>query len=70
MLPMARKKNDTTLKVVSVFDGEQTAQDVFIGLIADRYRIAKTQDTLAKQSRADYNDDEVPELRNLSGLAG
>lgn len=40
---MARKKNDTTLKVVSVFDGEQTAQDVFIGLIADQYRIAKSQ---------------------------
>ena len=67
---MARKKNDTTLKVVSVYDGDQAAQDVFIGLIADRYRIAKTQETLAKQSKTDYNDDEVPELRNLSGLAG
>lgn len=67
---MARKKNDTTLKVVSVFDGEQTAQDVFIGLIADQYLIAKSQDTLAEKSKTDYNDDEVPELRNLSGLAG
>lgn len=67
---MAKKNTDTTMKVVSVFDGEQTAQDVFIGLIADHYRIAKAQESLAKTSKADYNDDEVPELRNLSGLAG
>ena len=67
---MAKKNAETTEKVISVYDGDQTAQDVFIGLIADRYRIAKTQETLAKQSKTDCNNDEVPELRNLSGLAG
>ena len=67
---MARKRTDTNLKVISVFDGEQAAQDVFIGLIADKYRVAKTQESLAKTNNADYTEDEVPELRNLSGLAG
>lgn len=67
---MARKRTDTTMKVISVFDGEQTAQDVFIGLIADKYRIAKTQESLAETIKIDYTEDEVPELRNLSGLAG
>ena len=67
---MARKAMETTLKVISVYDGDQAAQDVFVGLIADHYRVAKTQDVLAKTSRDDYTEDEVPELRNLSGLAG
>ena len=67
---MARKRTDTTMKVISVFEGEQAAQDVFIGLIADKYRVAKTQESLAKTNNADYTEDEVPELRNLSGLAG
>lgn len=67
---MARKRTDTNLKVISVFDGEQAAQDVFIGLIADKYRVAKTQESLAKTNNTDYTEDEVPELRNLSGLAG
>ena len=67
---MARKNTDTTMKVISVFDGEQAAQDVFIGLIADKYRVAKTQESLANPLKTDYTEDEVPELRNLSGLAG
>ena len=67
---MARKNTETTVKVISVYDGDQAAQDVFVGLIADHYRIAKTQESLAKPSNNVYNDDEVPELRNLSGLAG
>ena len=67
---MARKRTDATMKVISVFDGEQTAQDVFIGLIADKYRVAKAQESLAKTIRTDYTEDEGPELRNLSGLAG
>ena len=67
---MARKRTDTTMKVIRVFDGEKAAQDVFVGLIADKYRIAKTQESLAKTIRTDYTEDEVPELRNLSGLAG
>jgi len=67
---MARKRTDTNLKVISVFDGEQAAQDVFIGLIADKYRVAKTQESLAKTNNTGYTEDEVPELRNLSGLAG
>ena len=67
---MARKNTESTMKVVRVFEGEKTAQDVFIGLIADRYRIAKTQETLAKPIKTNYTDTEVPELRNLSGLAG
>ncbi len=67
---MARKNTETTVKVISVYDGDQAAQDVFVGLIADRYRIAKTQDSLAKPIKCDYNKDEIPELRNLSGLAG
>ena len=67
---MARRNTKPTMKVISVFDGKQTAQDVFIGLIADRYRIAKTQESLAKTDSTDYTVDEVPELRNLSGLAG
>ncbi len=69
-LLMARKNSKTTMQVISVFDGKQAAQDVFIGLIADRYRAAKTQESLADQFKADYTEDEVPELRNLSGLAG
>lgn len=67
---MARKRTDTTMKVIRVFDGEKAAQDVFVGLIADKYRIAKTQESLAKPIKTDYTEDEVPELRNLSGLAG
>ena len=67
---MARKNTETTVKVISVYDGDQAAQDVFVGLIADRYRIAKSQDSLAKTNNTDYTEDEVPELRNLSGLAG
>ena len=67
---MARKNTDTTMKVISVLDGDQAAQDVFIGLIADKYRVAKTQESLANTLKTDYTEDEVPELRNLSGLAG
>lgn len=67
---MARKRTDTTMKVIRVFDGEKAAQDVFVGLIADKYRIAKTQESLAEPIKTDYTDTEVPELRNLSGLAG
>ena len=67
---MEWQKSDTTMKVICVFDGEKAAQDVFVGLIADRYRIAKTQESLAKPIKTDYTDTEVPELRNLSGLAG
>ena len=67
---MARRNTKTTMKVISVFDGKQTAQDVFIGLIADRYLAAKTQESLADPFKDDYTEDEVPELRNLSGLAG
>lgn len=67
---MARKNTETTVKVISVYDGDQAAKDVFVGLIADHYHIAKSQDSLAKPIRTSYNDDEVPELRNLSGLAG
>jgi hypothetical protein len=68
-LPMAKKKTDTTMEVISVFDGEQIAQDVFIGLIADKYRVEKTQESLAKINNTGYTECEVPELRNLSGLA-
>ena len=67
---MARRNTETTLKVVRVYDGDQAAQDVFISLIADKYRIAKTQESLAETDIVDYTEDEVPELRNLSGLAG
>lgn len=59
---MARKRTDTTMKVIRVFDGEKAARDVFVGLIADKYRIAKTQESLAKPIKTDYTDTEVPEL--------
>ena len=58
---MARKAQETAVVVTSVFDGSQSARDVFIGLIADRLRSAKKQVTLEKQGNMDYTEDGDPD---------
>lgn len=67
-------KNKTNIKVTAVYDGELDATDVFVGLIAQKYRgrgarnISK--EYLAKRQGIGYNDGEVQKSQEPSGLCG
>ncbi len=63
-------KNRTEIHVTTVFDGELDAADVFVSLIAQKYKQNDRKKNLAKTQEMRYNKDEVPSDRVPSGLCG
>ena len=63
-------KNKTEIHVISVFDGELDATDVFVSLIAQRYGRKDRQNSLAKTQEIEYNKDTVQKTDVPSGLCG
>ena len=63
-------KSKTEIHVTTVFDGELDATDVFVSLIAQKYRQKKRKEYLAKSQDIEYNKDKVQSDRVPSGLCG
>ena len=63
-------KNKTEIHVITVFDGELDATDVFVSLIAQKHSRKMDKEYLAKTQEMRYNKDEVPCDRVPSGLCG
>ena len=63
-------KNKTEIHVITVFDGELDATDVFVSLIAQKHSRKMDKEYLAKPQEIGYNKDEVPSDRVPSGLCG
>ena len=63
-------KNKTEIHVITVFDGELDATDVFVSLIAQKHSRKMDKEYLAKAQEIGYNKDEVPSDRVPSGLCG
>ncbi len=61
-------KNETEIKVITVFDGELDATDVFIGLIKQKYN-SLDKKNLENPVESKYNLNKVHEARQ-SGLCG
>lgn len=62
--------NRSIMEIVTVFDGEQDAMQVFVDLIARKKRVSKQQDTIAKQQEPEYNEDVDHHIESASGLCG
>ena len=67
-------KNKTRIDVITVFDGELDATDVFVSLIAQKHSQKFSEESgknnLAKTQDLRYNKDEVQKNRVPSGLCG
>ena len=67
-------KNKTRIDVITVFDGELDATDVFVSLIAQKHSQKFSEESgknnLAKTQDLGYNKDEVQKNRVPSGLCG
>ena len=67
-------KNKTRIDVITVFDGELDATDVFVSLIAQKHSQKSSEESgknnLAKTQDLGYNKDEVQKNRVPSGLCG
>ena len=63
-------KNKTEIHVITVFDGELDATDVFVSLIAQKHSRKMEKEYLAKKQEMRYNKDEVHSDRVPSGLCG
>ena len=63
-------KTKTEIHVTTVFDGELDAADVFVSLIAQKYRQDTGKRNLAKKQEMEYNKDKVQKNRVPSGLCG
>ncbi len=58
------------MNVISIYDGNQDATDVFVSLITEKMR-KNTQDYLGEKGSACYNKDKVQVTGNrASGLCG
>ena len=66
-MPMA--KNKTEIKVTAVYDGELDASDVFIDLIAQKYRKNSNEHLVRKES-IEYNNVKGSKEPKPSGLCG
>lgn len=65
---MAKK---TCYEVISIFDGQLDAADVFAGLIYEKEQArnpAKTEDSIAGEGGEAYNSDKVQMTAPASGL--
>ena len=63
-------KNRTEIHVITVFDGELDATDVFVSLIAQKHSRKINKEYLDKTQEMSYNKDEVQSDRVPSGLCG
>ena len=63
-------KNKTEIHVITVFDGELDATDVFVSLIAQKHSRKMDKEYLAKTQEMRYNKHEVHSYRVPSGLCG
>lgn len=61
------EKTRTEIKVIAVYDGDLNATDVFVSLIAQKYR-NHTKEYLAITQEMDYNKDKLQESQLPSGL--
>lgn len=55
--------NRSIMEIVTVFDGEQDAMQVFVDLIACKKRVSKQQEP-------EYNEDVDHHIESASGLCG
>ena len=65
---MTTNQIKTEIHVITVFEGEADATDVFMELIAQRHSQHHSHHFFAKQPHSMYNKDVVQENRALSGL--
>ena len=67
-------KNKTRIDVITVFDGELDATDVFVSLIAQKHSQKSSEESgknnLAKTQEIEYNKDTVQKTDVPSGLCG
>ena len=63
-------KNKTRIDVITVFDGELDATDVFVSLIAQKYGQNTGKENLAKTQDLCYTKDKVQVTGVPSGLCG
>ena len=63
-------KTKTEIHVITVFDGELDAADVFVSLIAQKYGQDTGKRNLTKRQEMEYNKDKVQKNRVPSGLCG
>ena len=65
-------KNKTEIYVSAVYDGQLDATDVFVDLIAQKYRKSRdfTEECLVNAQGSDYNDGKARQGLAPSGLCG
>lgn len=61
---------NSVLEVVSIFDGDRDAADVFADLIVSKICSTKAKENIAKQQERRYNKDAVQNIAAASGLCG
>ena len=67
---MAKNQAKTEIEVISYFDGELDAAEVFASLIVEKYRDMKLPSQIVEHTESVYNQAEVREHHASSGLCG
>ena len=64
------KQKEPQITVITVFDGESQAKDLFADIIIQKYLHDHEQKQLPKTETNPYNEISVPQDQGLSGLCG
>ena len=64
------KQKEPQITVITVFDGDSKAKDVFADVIIQKFLRDREQKALPRPKTILYNADSVPQNQGLSGLCG
>ena len=64
------KQKEPQITVITVFDGESKAKDMFADVIIQKFLLDREKKHLPKPETILYNEHSVPQNQGLSGLCG